>query len=89
MPRVYLTASQKEEAANRQYLERLAKGLLIYKAVNRMTAKQLAEDLKINIRTLNKLVNVESVALSTDKLRKVLEVAGMGVASFEQYHAQM
>lgn len=80
MPRVYLTAAQREEAKTTQRLKALGDGIAIYGAKKRLNQKNLAEDLGLNIRTVSKLLDGKPVALSTEQLFRILEKAGMEVA---------
>ena len=79
MPRVYLTAAQREQAKISQRLNALGDGIAIYGAKNRLDQKHLAEDLGLNIRTVSKLMDGQSVNISTERLFRIFEKVGMGV----------
>lgn len=57
MPKVLLTASQREEAKKRDRAKKLADGLLIHKALGRLTYEQMASDLGIDKRCLRKIMD--------------------------------
>ena len=79
MPRVALTAAQRQAQRWAAWSSALADGLLYYKAKHRMTSECLAKGLNIDNKTLRKLVDEQSVSLPLEKLWAVLEVAGLEV----------
>lgn len=77
MPRIALTAAQREAAKIADRNKALSDGLLIYKAVNRITFAQQAKTLGINPRTLNKVINGESCQLPLSTVWRMLDMAGL------------
>lgn len=85
MPRVALTAAQRQAQRWAAWSSALADGLLYYKAKHRMTSECLAKGLNIDNKTLRKLVDEQSVSLPLEKLWAVLEAAGLEVRRREPH----
>ena len=83
MPRIALTAAQREAAKIADRHKALSDGLLIYKAVHRITFAQQAKALGINPRTLSKVINGEPCQLPLLAVWRMLDMAGLSPAKKE------
>lgn len=75
MPRVYLTAEQREKAHLEDRKKALAMGLLAYRATKKITAGEQARVLGINPRSLTKVLAGEPCHLPIEVFWKMQDMA--------------
>ena len=76
MPRVALTPAQREANKKADRAKRLADGLLIHKALGRMTYDQMAAEFGVDKRSLRKLVNGQDCYVPMSVAMTMFEVIG-------------
>lgn len=77
MPRVCLTAAQKEAAAIQARHKRLTDGIKVHKVLHDLTWAQEAERLGVDVRTLRKLLKGEPCRVSMLSMWRLLDAAGL------------
>ena len=73
MPRVYLTAEQRERAAIDKIRLALSDGIAVQKSRNRLTNKDVAH-----------IINQEDVKLPISQVIRLLKFAGLSIVKMEQ-----
>ena len=76
MPRVALIASQREANKKADRAKRLADGLLIHKALSRMTFGQMAEQFGIDKRCLRKILDGQDCYIPMSAALAMVEIVG-------------
>lgn len=76
MPRVTLTAAQREAAKKQDRAKKLADGLLIHKALGRLTYEQMAQELGIDKRCLRKIVDGQDCYIPVSAALAMVEMIG-------------
>ena len=79
MPRVTLTPAQREAAKKQDRAKKLADGLLIHKALGRLTYEQMAQQIGIDKRCLRKIVDGQDCYIPVSAALAMVEMVG-GVA---------
>lgn len=77
MPRVCLTASQRESAKKADQAKALADGLMVHKALTRSTFQDMAEQLDVDVKILRKAIKGEQVYVPLEKALNILLMAGV------------
>lgn len=77
--RICLTQSQREAELIRRRRERLAKGLIAYKRVNRLTIPAMAKKLGIGETGVKNLLAGRDASLNTENIWGILKAAGLRV----------
>lgn len=80
MPRVYLTAEQRERAAIDKIRLALSDGIAVQKSRSRLTNKDVAHGLELGERTIANIINQEDVKLTVSQTIRLLRFAGLTVA---------
>ena len=76
MPRVYLTQQQREDAALDRMKEALVNGLLVNKALRRMTNVKVGESVRINDKTIGRIINGGDPQLTITQVLRLIQFAG-------------
>lgn len=76
MPRVTLTPAQREAAKKQDRAKKLADGLLIHKALGRLTYEQMAQQLGIDKRCLRKIVDGQDCYIPVSSALAMVEMVG-------------
>lgn len=76
MPRVALTAAQREAAKKQDRAKKLADGLLTHKALSRLTYDQMAQEFGIDKRCLRKIVNGQDCYIPVSSALAMFEMVG-------------
>lgn len=76
MPRVTLTASQREANKKADRAKHLAERLLIHKALGRLTYEQMAEQFGIDKRCLRKIVDGQDCYIPMSAALAMVEIVG-------------
>ena len=76
MPRVALTSSQREANKKADRAKHLAEGLLIHKALGRLTYEQMAEQFGIDKRCLRKIVDGKDCYIPISAALSMVEIVG-------------
>ena len=74
MPRVYLTAEQREAARQAARAKDLADSLLVHKALKRTTFQAMAEETGISRQALSKISRGEDVCLPLSSTLRLMEL---------------
>lgn len=77
--RICLTAEQRKEESAKQMRERLASGLAAYKNKNRLTNKELGDELGICDTSVAKILNASDVCLPVSVTHTLLCIAGYDI----------
>ncbi len=83
MPRVYLTAEQREQAAIDKIRLALSDGIAVQKSRNRLTNKDVAHGLELGERTIANIINQEDVKLPISQVIRLLKFAGLSIVKKE------
>ena len=83
MPRVYLTAEQREQAAIDKIRLALSDGIAVQKSRNRLTNKDVAHSLELGERTIANIINQEDVKLPISQVIRLLKLAGLSIVKKE------
>lgn len=76
MPKVALTAAQREAAKKQDRAKKLADGLLVHKALGRLTYEQMARELGIDKRCLRKIVDGQDCYIPVSAALAMVEIVG-------------
>lgn len=83
MPRVYLTAAERDDAREKQkqdaMLRQLADGLAAYRNRKGLTKEKLGLEFGISKPTVVKLLSCQPTSLRTDSLHKIFSAAGINI----------
>lgn len=77
MPRVKLTAAQRETAKKQDRAKKLADGLMVHKALTRSTFQDMAEQLDVDVKILRKAIKGEQVYVPLEKALNILLMSGV------------
>ena len=83
MPRVYLTQQQREDAALDRMKETLVNGLLVNKALRRMTNVKVGESVQINDKTIGRILNGADPQLTMTQVLRLIRFAGFSLEKEE------
>ena len=77
MPRTYLTQAQREEAMLDRLRETMINGLVVNKALRRMTNAKVAESVQINDKTIGRIINGGDPQLTITQVLRLIRFAGL------------
>ena len=77
MPRTYLTQAQREEAMLDRLRETMIDGLVVNKALRRMTNAKVAESVHINDKTIGRIINGGDPQLTITQVLRLIRFAGL------------
>ncbi len=80
MPRVYLTAEQREAAAIERTKEMLSDGLAVRKRRNRQTYAEMGRDAGITGQTMSRLMAGQDPKMPVSQVLRLLRMAGLTVS---------
>lgn len=78
MPRVALTAEQREAYRKKDRMTALSEGLRIHKVLLGLTYEQMAKKAGMDVRCLRKIINCEDAYISAYSAMELFDMAGMG-----------
>lgn len=79
MPRVYLSQNQRDDAALEKMKATVVDGLVINKALRRMTNAGIAEAVRINDKTIGRIINGGDPQLTITQVLRLIQFAGLTV----------
>ena len=79
MPKVYLTAAQRQEAKLDRQNKMLGDGLACYKAINKLTLEQIGSGLGMSKTTVMHIIQGKDKRIPIQSFWKLLEMAGLEV----------
>lgn len=77
MPKVRITAKQRQDAKLKRYREVFRDGMAAYKNRNDLNNKTMAEDLGIHHTVVAKILRAENIQVDFDTLFRLLDLAGL------------
>lgn len=84
MPKISLTAAQKQAARSERQRRKVADGLSVWKNRNRMTNEAMGSALGVSPESVARLLGCEDVKLHYTVFLRILDAAGVGVEEAER-----
>ena len=81
MPRVYLTAEQREAAAIQRLQEMMADGLAVRKRRSQQTYAEMGRDVGITGQTMSRLMAGQNPRMTVSQVFCLMRMAGLTVSS--------
>lgn len=78
MPRVALTAEQREAYRKKDRMTALSEGLRIHKVLLGLTYEQMAKKAGMDVRCLRKIINGDDAYITVNSAMELMDMAGLG-----------
>ena len=79
MPKVYLTAEQREEAKNQAVRNEISDALCLVKHKTKMSMEDMGKKTGVSRVVISKLLSGEDVEIKISNMIRILEMAGLSI----------